>query len=161
MSSLAHTRREGLKLRKDGSAELGLLMTDEDAVKPKHSHWIANGFPSNWQSEEILQFLAEQQWQDVSVISRRAKRKDTPTWWLGVIPPGEGESAQDSYVYEVDGHGWGCSRIYFNKAPPKAVRSNYLQYIQGPKKQWKEPSSKEGQSFYGNKVPPEAAARRT
>ena len=49
MSSLAHTRREGLKLRKDGSAELGLFMTDED-----HSHWIANGFPSNWQSEEIL-----------------------------------------------------------------------------------------------------------
>ena len=70
MSSLAHTRREGLKLRKDGSAELGLFMTDED-----HSHWIANGFPSNWQSEEILRFLAEQQWQDVSVINRRAKRK--------------------------------------------------------------------------------------
>lgn len=96
-------------------------MTDEDAVKPKHSHWIANGFPSNWQSEEILQFLAEQQWQDVSVINRGAKRKDTPTWWLRARPPGEGESAQDSYVYEVDGHGWGCNRIYLNKAPPKAV----------------------------------------
>jgi hypothetical protein len=128
MSSLAHTRREGLKLRKDGSAELGLFMTDED-----HSHWIANGFPSNWQSEEILRFLAEQQWQDVSVINRRAKRKDTPTWWLRARPPGEGESAQDSYVYEVDGHGWGCNRIYLNKAPPKAVRSNYMQYIQGSK----------------------------
>ena len=127
-------------------------MTEADAVKPKHSHWIANGFPSNWQCEEILQFLVEQQWQDVSVISRRAKRKDTPTWWLRAIPPGEGGSVQDSYVYEVDGQGWSSDWIYLNKAPPKAVRNNYLQYVHGPRKQWTEPSSETGQSFYGAKT---------
>ena len=107
MSSFAHTRREGLKLRKDGTAELGLFMADAEALKPKHSHFIANGFPSSWQPEEILQFVGEQKWQDASVISRCAKRNEKPTWWLRAIPPGEGANMQDCYAYEVDGQGWG------------------------------------------------------
>ena len=69
--TIAQSRKEGLKLRKGGSNDLGLFASPQDtaAFASNFSHWCATGFPHDWQQEEVLQFLQEQNWEDPSILS--------------------------------------------------------------------------------------------
>ncbi|CAL1143385.1 unnamed protein product [Cladocopium goreaui] len=54
--TIAQSRKEGLKLRKGGSNDLGLFASPQDtaAFASNFSHWCATGFPHDWQQEEAL-----------------------------------------------------------------------------------------------------------
>ena len=152
MLNLSQARKEGLKLRKTGPCDLGLLCTNEDeAEAPKHNHWISTGYPIAWQTEEVLAFLEEQGWSECSIISRKHNRRPAlPTWWVRAIPPSTQRSGQDSFEYILPQEsGDAVSRIFLHKAPPKAIAAN-IQYVPGPKKQWKETPAftQAAQSFY-------------
>ena len=92
----AKVRKSGLFFRKSSTPHnVGIAKTKEEIDAGQVGNFLLRGAPKQWASEEIIDFLTQQNWK---TIERVTKSKFKPEWRFHALPP---NANQDNYHYQM------------------------------------------------------------
>ena len=149
----AQRRKASVAYRQGGGADLGLVGVDPlEYSAPKPVVWKLFDTPRSWLQEDVKDFLAEQSWRQIQIITRKklgSRRNSAHVWIVKALPP-EGLQQNPPYTYADDSC---CITVAPDDGPRKpAVKS--AEQLQAPRR-------KRGAQLLATKCSGNLAARKS
>ncbi|CAE7427449.1 L96 [Symbiodinium sp. CCMP2592] len=130
--STANTRNQSLKIRAGGGNDLGVLRLETDGV-PHSPIVIEAQTPRLWEREDVVTFLSDQGWQDVTVFGRRKKNRFHVVWTVRGLSPVEEKLGPWHYVDRSKPD----LQVYATKTVYRGAKATEVFAVSGPGKKLK------------------------
>ena len=131
----ANKRKQGLRYRAGGGADLGVVQLESDEVKPKDIVIDLHGAPQAWDGTDLTEFFISLNWSNVKVLTRKKVQGRDFKWVVRALPPlDQGDPSRTSWHY-VDAAS-GDLQIHIVKAAPRVPKVQTTYPVKPPRKRF-------------------------
>lgn len=132
--AIAKERGQSLKFRMGGGSGVGVMYLPTETMEKSHIQIHIQGIPKLWEADQVMDFLTEQGWSDMTPLSCRMKRRQ-PVWAFRALPPLDPATNLPSgstwhYVDSTDGN----LQVYVTKATGRFPRPQAVLPATPPRK---------------------------
>jgi hypothetical protein len=130
---LSGERGQPMCLRKGLGNDIGFTKKSDEDIEKKPKRIQISGVPRDWMAEELVDFLKQQGWTQMTIHNRRRVNKKI-FWNACGMPPVAYPYDQGLWVYE----GATVFTIIVNDSVHKPAAPNSTTAVRGPRKTWDE-----------------------
>ncbi len=130
----AEQRKQSLKFRTGGGADLGVVQLPNDSAPKKPFLVDLLGAPASWEGHDLTELLVSQGWSDIQIVTRKKVGYRSFKWILKGLPPDDSTDPGKNTWQYLDTEG--SLHFYITKTVTRGPKVQECIPVQPPRKKF-------------------------